>query len=175
MAVLPLLLTRPQALKIADGDPQAMRQVEQLIALANFTGFGQCLTADDVDLDATGVTFAVTLPLGQHLIDLIVMVNTTGGSPTDGFTLSNVTAAPLAAGFICLTQYDGTTMFMATISNAAATMTFSGATETQVQVRGFIEVQTAGVVGFSITREGAPSSATLLAGSGLTCTIQRGT
>jgi hypothetical protein len=169
---LALNLTRNQ-IEAFTKNPETSKQIERLVQLVNFTGWGQSIEADEV-LSAAGRTFAVTLPQGRFLIDLLVMVDVVGGSPSDGFSVTRAITTTIGAGSLVETVDDGTGALMFTAPNSAPVFLFSGAAQTQLSLRGFIEVQQPGIVGFTVVQTGAPTSATLLSGSGLTTNIQRG-
>lgn len=168
-----LNIPRAALSKMADNDAQTTRSLEAMVKLTNLTGFGASQLAGDVALDTTGVTFAVTLGVGHYFVDLVVMVDVSGGSPTDGANIASAHTAGLAAGWLAVAVGTvSTTPTVTPIANDDSAFGLIGDVGCS-QIRGFIDVQQPGLVGFTVKMDGAPASATLLAGSGLTTTLQR--
>jgi len=164
-----LQLQREQILAIARGDVDAAHQIERLLAISNLSGFGQSVVSDDIVLDATGATLSVILPVGRYFVDLVIMATVGGGA--GGFTIEDASDATLSAGAYAVMSGDvvATLAFPAPRPGPYAAVPTTGVTF----LRGFVDVQKTGALGFKIVQAGAPTS-TLLAGSGLTTTVQRG-
>lgn len=170
-----LQLSREQLSKMAQGDDRIARQLEVMISLTKFTAFGQS-TVTDTLLDASGITYAASLPVGRFLVDALFMCDVTGGGGgVNGFvvndTVSTSSPATIGAASISVVLSAGGSAGGAPVAHPGpyGVVDVSGA----LALRGFIEVQKAGVVGLTVTIAGAPATVTLLAGSGLTFTILR--
>lgn len=171
-----LQILREALSKMADGDPRLTLQLERLVSLTNNTCVGQALVAGDEVLDDAGHTFSVTLPVGIFAIDATIMVDVVGGTPgTDGFTLAETepsSVALLSAGSLAVLVFDNAgSVFGNPVPTPISYFDYLSRT---IQVRGFIEVKSAGTFSLNVAQTGTPTSATLLAGSGLTASMLRG-
>jgi hypothetical protein len=168
-----LKLSRSQIATLSN-DAEIVRQIERLISLVNNTARGDAVVVDEA-LDASGRTLTVQLGIGRHFVDLVVMVDVKGGGPGDGYVVEDAgsaNAATLKAGSLALVGGDGSSV-VAYNAPTPGPYAFGSGTGNTVFLRGFVDVVVSGAFGFLIKVQGSPTSALLLAGSGLTASILR--
>lgn len=177
--VLALSLSRDQiaatlALK-ADGktDFQVVKQMEKLFAAVNTLAqeAGQTDVVDtNVTLDAAGVLLAVDVnDPGTYLVTLSWTATVTGGGGADGWTLS-----PENSGGFAFTPFDYSLSFTESaasggflIPSSTPAYGFSGDPIGVYALTGTMVVTAAGTIGMRFVLTGAPTDATLRAGSRL--------
>jgi len=162
-----LQILREALTKIAGGDARLTQQLELLVALTRFSGV--CAAQlEDLDISTESVTYAVQLPVGVHFVDFVLLVEYAGVGTVP---VVDASTASLGDGYYMLSFGDGASSVQNPVLRPGAPYISFGPTGTwSVQLRGFVEVKKAGLVGFTVE---ATAGATVLSGTGLTTTIQR--
>ena len=175
MATNTLRLTRNQLASVSK-DPEVIKQLEKLIQAVNAivtgggsggVGAGDSVVTDTV-LTTGGERLLVSLSVGQYVVSAAFMLEVVGGSGANGFELLDSSGGGIALTGNLSLSTDGATGSMEAFVAPIGAPTWGQAGADQiVLLSGYIDVTTAGEFAVTLRKVGSPTSATLLAGSGI--------
>jgi hypothetical protein len=155
-------------------DAEVVRQVERMVSIVRALGISGSTNEvssvpADVVLDATGTTLMAQAPqAGLYRVNLTWVTAVVGGSAGNGWTLSpsNTNGLAISSSNYGFSRIEAAAAFAFAIPTTNTTFTTSFAANGVYTLTGVVRVTVGGTFGMKFVKTGAPTSATLKAGSG---------